>query len=91
MLPVVEPDGRSTAQQVAAYASALVPVSLTPSIIGLAGPIYFVIALLLGLGFLYVSLRFAMNRTRKDARILFLASIAYLPLLLIVLVLNRLV
>jgi protoheme IX farnesyltransferase len=91
MLPVVEPDGRSTAQQVAAYASALVPVSLTPSIIGLAGPTYFVIALLLGLGFLYVSLRFAMNRTRKDARILFLASIAYLPLVLIVLVLNRLV
>jgi protoheme IX farnesyltransferase len=90
MLPVIEPDGRSTAQQVAAYASALVPVSLTPAIIGLAGPSYFVIALLLGLAFLYVSLRFAMRRTRRDARTLFLASIAYLPLVLIVLVLDRL-
>jgi protoheme IX farnesyltransferase len=90
MLPVIEPDGRSTAQQVAAYASALVPVSLTPAILGLAGPAYFVIALLLGLAFLYVSLRFAMRRTRRDARLLFIASIAYLPLLLIVLVLDRL-
>jgi protoheme IX farnesyltransferase len=89
MLPVVEPDGRSTAQQVAAYASALVPVSLTPSIIGLAGPAYFVIALLLGLAFLYVSLRFAMRRTRRDARLLFIASITYLPLVLIALVLDR--
>lgn len=89
MLPVVEPDGRSTAQQVAAYASALVPVSLTPAIVGLAGPAYFVCALLLGLGFLYVSLRFAMRRTRRDARMLFLASITYLPLVLIVLVLDR--
>jgi len=90
MLPVIEPDGRSTAQQVAAYASALVPVSLTPAIVGLAGPSYFVIALLLGLAFLYVSLRFAMRRTRRDAKTLFLASIAYLPLVLIVLVLDRL-
>jgi protoheme IX farnesyltransferase len=89
MLPVIEPDGRSTAQQVAAYASALVPVSLIPAIIGLAGPSYFVIALLLGLAFLYFSLRFAMRRTRRDARTLFLASIAYLPLVLIVLVLDR--
>jgi protoheme IX farnesyltransferase len=89
MLPVIEPDGRSTAQQVAAYASALVPVSLTPSIVGLAGPLYFVIALLLGLAFLYVSLRFAMRRTRRDARLLFIASITYLPLVLIVLVLDR--
>jgi len=89
MLPVIEPDGRSTAQQVAAYASALVPVSLTPSIVGLAGPAYFVIALLLGLAFLYVSLRFAMRRTRRDARLLFIASITYLPLVLIALVLDR--
>jgi heme o synthase len=90
MLPVVEPDGRSTAQQVAAYAAALVPVSLTPAIVGLAGPVYFVSALLLGLAFLYFSLRFAMRRTRRDAKNLFLASITYLPLVLIVLVLDRL-
>ena len=37
MLPVVEPDGRSTGYQVAAYASALLPVSLVPSLMGIAG------------------------------------------------------
>ncbi|HEY8551370.1 MAG TPA: heme o synthase [Vicinamibacterales bacterium] len=89
MLPVIEPDGRSTAYQVAVYTSALVPVSLMPSLIGLAGPVYFLVALALGLGFLFFGLRFAMRRTRRDARTLFLASIAYLPLVLIALVLDR--
>ena len=89
MLPVVEPDGRSTAYQVAAYASALVPVSLAPTLIGLAGPAYFVVALVLGLGFLFFSLRFAARRTRRDARTLFLASIAYLPLVWIAMIADR--
>jgi protoheme IX farnesyltransferase len=90
MLPVVEPDGRSTAYQVAAYASALVPVSLTPALVGLTGPAYFLVALLLGLGFLFFSLRFAMRRTRRDARTLFLASIVYLPLVLVAMIADRL-
>jgi protoheme IX farnesyltransferase len=89
MLPVVEPDGRSTAYQVALYASALVPVSLAPSLVGLAGPTYFLVALVLGLGFLFVSLRFAARRTRRDARQLFLASIAYLPLVWIAMIADR--
>ncbi len=89
MLPVVEPDGRSTAYQVAVYASALVPVSLAPSLIGLAGPTYFLVALLLGLGFLFFSLRFAARRTRRDARRLFFASIIYLPLVWIAMIADR--
>jgi protoheme IX farnesyltransferase len=90
MLPVVEPEGRSTAYQVAAYASTLLPVSLTPSLVGLAGPAYFLVALLLGVGFLFFSLRFAVRRTRRDARTLFLASIAYLPLVWIAMMADRL-
>ena len=89
MLPVIEPDGRSTGYQVAAYASALLPVSLVPSLMGLAGPIYFLVALALGLAFLAVSLRFAVKRTRRDARVLFFTSIAYLPLVWLVMVLDR--
>ena len=73
MLPVIEPDGRSTGYQVATYASALVPVSLAPSMIGLTGPAYFVVALILGLTFLCFSLRFAVTRTRHDAKALFFA------------------
>jgi protoheme IX farnesyltransferase len=90
MLPVLEPDGRSTAYQVAAYASTLLPVSLTPSLVGLSGPVYFVVALVLGLAFLFVSLRFALRRTRRDARNLFLASITYLPLVWIAMIADRL-
>jgi protoheme IX farnesyltransferase len=89
MLPVVEPDGRSTGYQVAAYASALLPVSLVPSLMGLTGPAYFVVALALGLVFLGLSLRFAVRRTRKDARTLFFISIAYLPLVWLAMVLDR--
>jgi protoheme IX farnesyltransferase len=81
MLPVVEPDGRSTAQQVVLYGSVLVPVSLVPTLIGLAGRVYFAGALGLGLAFLALGLRFARRRTNETARQLFLGSIAYLPLL----------
>ncbi len=90
MLPVLEPDGRSTGYQVAAYASALLPVSLVPSLMGVSGLVYFGVALALGLAFLAVSLRFAVSRTRRDARVLFFTSIAYLPLVWLAMVLDRL-
>src|SRR5690242_15967937 len=40
MLPVVEPDGRSTARQIVLFGIALVPVSLIPAVLGMSGPIY---------------------------------------------------
>jgi protoheme IX farnesyltransferase len=89
MLPVLEPDGRGTGYQVAAYASALLPVSLVPSLMGLTGIAYFGLALALGVAFLAVSLRFAVSRTRRDARVLFFTSIAYLPLVWLAMVLDR--
>src|SRR5213075_1393863 len=52
MLPVVEPDGRVTGQQIIAYSLMLVPVSLLPSLLGISGKIYLVAALVLGLLFL---------------------------------------
>src|ERR1700690_2507171 len=57
MLPVVESDGRSTALAIVMYAVALVPVSLAPTLMGMAGWTYFGGALLLGLGMLWFSLR----------------------------------
>src|SRR6185503_10890470 len=50
MLPVLEPDGRSTGRQSVVYAAALLPVSLAPTLMGMAGRIYFAGALVLGLG-----------------------------------------
>ena len=55
MLPVLEPDGRSTARQSVLYAAALVPLSLAPMLMRDGGPgVYFAGALVLGLGFLWL-------------------------------------
>jgi len=89
MLPVVEPDGRVTAQQIVTYTLLLVPVSLLPSVTGLAGSVYLVSAALLGVGFLYFSARAALARTTWQARQLLLASVIYLPILFGMMVLNR--
>ena len=80
-LPVIDPDGRRTALQIVLYASALLPVSLMPTLIGFTGSTYLVGAGLLGIGFAILSLRFAVSRTSRRARSLFLGSLAYLPLL----------
>jgi len=89
MLPVVEPDGRSTARQVMAYTGALLPVSLTPTAIGLASELYFVGAFVLGLVFMWLALGFARRRTDRDARLLFIGSITYLPLIWILMIAAR--
>jgi heme o synthase len=89
MLPVVEPDGRVTAQQIVVYTLMLLPVSLLPAYMGMSGRIYLVGAIVLGLLFLYSSLRAAFSMSRQQARRLLLASVLYLPLLFILMVLNR--
>jgi heme o synthase len=81
LLPVIEPDGRSTGRQAALYAAAMIPVTMLPSFVGLAGPYYMLGALVLGLVVLMLSLEFAATRTMAAARRLFLGTIIYLPLL----------
>ncbi len=89
MLPVVEPDGRVTAQQIVVYTVLLIPVSLLPAFLGMSGRIYLVGAIILGLLFLYSSIRAALSKSRQEARRLLLASVIYLPLLFILMVVNR--
>ncbi len=89
MLPVIEPDGRSTGRQSAVYAAALLPLSLAPTLLGMAGQAYFAGALALTLAFLGLALRFATTRSPADARRLFFGSIVYLPVLWIVMITNR--
>ena len=81
MLPVIEPDGRSTGRQAVAYAAALVPVSIAPTAFALAGPWYFAAAFGLSAVFLALAIRFASTRSTASARWLFFGSILYLPLL----------
>ncbi len=90
LLPVLEPDGRRTGRQALLYAAALWPVSLMPTLIGLAGGAYLAVATILGAGLLALSAQFARDRSRVAARRLFLFSIIYLPLLWGALVANRL-
>lgn len=89
MLPVVDPDGASTARQSLLYATALVPVSILPSALGLAGPWYAASALALGIAFIAFGIRFAMKRTKPNARLLFLVSLIYLPAVWIVMMMDR--
>ena len=89
MLPVVEPEGRLTGQQIIAYSFMLIPVSLLPTALGVSGKVYFVVALLLGILFFVTGVRAALSKSNQHARQLLLASVLYLPLLFGVMVLNR--
>jgi len=79
MLPVVEPDGRSTARQSVIWAAALIPLSLVPTALGLVGSVYAAGALVLGVGYLAASVAFGRRRTGPAARKLLLVSVLYLP------------
>lgn len=89
MLPVVEPDGRVTGQQIVVYTVLLLPVSLLPTVLGISGRAYLYGAIVLGLLFLYSGVRAAFTKSRQEARRLLLASVIYLPLLFILMVLDR--
>jgi hypothetical protein len=81
VLPVEDPNGRSTAFQMVNYAAALVPVSLMPTAVGIAGRPYLAGAIVLGVALLALTVRFARNRTPGGARRLFAASLVYPPVL----------
>jgi heme o synthase len=88
MLPVVEEDGRSTAHRILAYSIALIPISLLPSLMGMAGRIYLVGAVLLGFAMLYFGVRLAFLKlplasvqSKMRARHVLQATVIYLPLL----------
>jgi protoheme IX farnesyltransferase len=89
MLPVVEPEGRLTAQQIVIWTLVLVPVSLFPVALGTTGAVYFFGAFLLGLLFLGTSIHAALSNTRQGARRLLLASVLYLPVLFGLMVFNK--
>ena len=89
MLPVVEPDGHSTARQIVLCASLLIPVSLAPGLVGMSGKIYLLGALALGGWFLYSGVRVATERSLLRARGVLLTSVFYLPLLYGLMLLDR--
>lgn len=75
-----DPGGRGAALQALAFTAALVPLSLTPTLIGMAGPRHAAAAGVLGALFLALAVRFLARRSDARARALFVGSLAYLPL-----------
>ncbi len=95
MLPVVKPDGESTIRRILAYGALLIPVSLAPAYLGMSGRIYFAGAIILGFGYLYFGVRLAALRlpatsaqSKKAARHLLQASVIYLPLLFMLMMID---
>jgi len=89
MLPVVEPEGRLTRQQIVLWTLLLIPVSLAPAALGISGAIYFCGALVLGALFLWSSVAAAHTLSRRNARRVLLASVLYLPVLFGLMVINQ--
>ena len=88
MLPVVEEDGRSTARRILAYSVVLIPISVLPSLMGMAGRIYFGGAITLSVALLYFGIRLAFLNlpltsapSKMRARHVLQATVIYLPLL----------
>ena len=88
MLPVVHPDARITFSQITAFSFFLVAFSLMPSMMGMSGKIYFWGALALGAVVLYTAFLFQKSHSISNARKILGASIAYLPLLLILIIVD---
>lgn len=88
MLPVMEPDGISTSRQILLTAAILIPVSLLPSFFSMTGHWYLAAALILGGLFLKSAALCARQRTAVNARGVLKASVMYLPLIYLALVLD---
>jgi protoheme IX farnesyltransferase len=89
MLPVVDPGGARTGRQALSHTLGLLPVSLCPFLFGLVGWVYLAGALVLGAGFVWFAFQFARQLSLGGARRLFYFSILYLPLLLMLMVLDK--
>jgi protoheme IX farnesyltransferase len=89
LLPVIEPDGRSTGRQAVLYTAVLVPLSMLPTVVGLATARYLVGAITLGAILMVMSLEFSTKRDHVTARRLFFGSILYLPILWALLVFDH--
>jgi protoheme IX farnesyltransferase len=88
MLPVVDPRGAITARQMVVYCLALIPISLMPALLGSAGLIYLVGAIVLGIMFLASTIGFGRSHSIAQARRVLRASLIYLPALLAMLLVD---
>lgn len=89
MLSRQDESGGRSASQAVLFCMLLLVVAGIPSFIGLAGPVYLLMELMLSGAFVAIAMRFHRRGTMRNARLLFLSSIIYLPVLLLALVLDK--
>ena len=89
MLPSIDPGGRLTSIQMVVYTIALILTTLFGWRVGLAGDLYLIAALFLGLALLAPVVLAASARSDAAMRRCFHATIVYLPLLLIAMMIDR--
>jgi heme o synthase len=89
LLTVLDPSGEVSSRQILVYCVALIPAVCMPTLVGVLGGIYFVGALLLTLGFLWLAVRLFQERTNPNARRLFFGSLIYLSILVGLMILDR--
>jgi protoheme IX farnesyltransferase len=89
MLPVIDPDGRLTARQIVLFSLMLFPVSLAPFFLGVSGYIFLAGASLIGIWFLWASVRAARAKSKEQARKLLFASVVYLPILFVLMTIDK--
>jgi len=91
LLPIVDRDGFSTERQIVNNCAALLLVGLLPTVFGIAGHLYFASALVLGLSFLWSGIAMARVRSAESARRVLFVSLVYLPLLLLMMAVDKVV
>lgn len=90
MLTVVDSSGTSTSVHIVTYSALLLVASLLPGMCGYSGPLYVGVALLLGIGFIGTGIQLWISRSNEAARRVFFSSLIYLPVLLFIMVIDKL-
>jgi protoheme IX farnesyltransferase len=89
MLPVIDKDGKQTSRQIILETVALLFITLLPATLDVFENIYFIGAILLGGGFLYMGIKLAQSKSHTAARRLLLTSVVYLPCLLLLMMVSK--
>jgi len=89
MLPVIEPDGARTIRQIFWHLSLMFPVCFLPFISGMLGNIYLFGAAIITLGYFYSAVPMLREKSLKNASIILKASVFYLPLLLVIIIIDK--
>ena len=89
MLPVIEPDGKRTTRQILWHLSLLFPISLLPVVIGMNGNIYLYGSLIITLYYFLSALPMLHDKSHKNASRILKASVLYLPVLMIIIIIDK--